>query len=154
MRRCIVLALIFLIAGCATLEPTDTSPQDTSFFLGRYDKVWEATMKVLEKRSIEVKDIDKENGTITTRFFNYSVGPKAHHDLDKIADRPQVRLALFTQVGYSLQITLLAVNDMSTQVKVKASIEAYDSNATKKWHPCTSKGTIEQEIIQEIKRSL
>jgi hypothetical protein len=146
--------ILFMLAGCATPPPQGPMVNDTSFYLGRFDKVWEVTMKVLEKKSLEVKDLDRENGEITTRFTNYSVGPKAHHELDKIAERPEVRLGLYTQVGYSVSIKIIAVNDMSTQVKIKANIEAYDTNATRKWHPCKSKGVIERELLERIRGSL
>ena len=146
--------VLFMIAGCATPPPQGPMVDDTSFYLGRFDKVWEVTIKVLEKKSLEVKDMDKEKGEITTQFTNYSVGAKAHHELDKIAERPELRLGLYTQVGYSVNIKLVAINEMSTQVKITASIEAYDTNITKKWQPCRSKGVIERELLDKIRNSL
>ncbi len=156
MKRSILVlaASIFALHGCATTKPQGPTAGDTSFFLGRYDRIWEVTIKTLERRSLELKEIDKENGTISTKFTNFSVGPKAHHDLDKIADRPDIRLALYSQVGYAVTVKLTAVNDMSTQVKIKVNIEAYDSNATKKWHPCRSKGVLEREILEDIRKSI
>ncbi|HPI91618.1 MAG TPA: hypothetical protein PLT09_00710 [Deltaproteobacteria bacterium] len=147
-------AALFMLAGCATPQPQGPMVDDTSFFLGSFDKVWEVTFKVLEKNSLVVKDFDREKGEITTKFANYSVGPKAHHELDTIAERPQVRLGLYTQVGYTLTLRLVAVNDMNTQVKVTAHIEAYDTNATKKWQPCISKGVLEREMLEKIRNSL
>jgi len=147
-------AVLFLLAGCATPPPQGPMVDDTSFYLGRFDKVWEVTMKVLEKKSLEVKEIDKEKGEIITRFTNYSVGAKAHHELEKIAEKPELRLGLYTQVGYSVNIKLVAINEMSTQVKIKAIIEAYDTNVTKKWQPCKSKGVLERELLEKIRDSL
>lgn len=146
--------VLLLLAGCATTPPQGPMVDDTSFFLGRFDKVWEVTMKVLEKKSLEVKEFDKEKGEITTRFVNYSVGARAHHELEKIAEKPELRLGLYTQVGYSVNIRIVAVNEMSTQVKIKATIEAYDTNVTKKWQPCRSKGVIERELLESIRNSL
>ncbi|HPE44252.1 MAG TPA: hypothetical protein PK380_00120, partial [Deltaproteobacteria bacterium] len=93
-------------------------------------------------------------GEITTKFVNYSVGAKAHHELEKIAEKPELRLGLYTQVGYSVTIRLAAINEMSTQVKITADIEAYDTNVTKKWQPCKSKGVIERELLEKIRDSL
>ena len=150
----LLTATLIMRSGCATPPPQGPMVDDTSFYLGRFDKVWEVTMKVLEQKSLEVKDIDKEKGEITTGFVNYSVGAKAHHDLDKIAERPELRLGLYTQVGYSVNIKLVAINDMSTQVKITANIEAYDTNVTKKWQHCRSKGVIERELLEKIRNSL
>jgi len=86
--------------------------------------------------------------------FTYSVGAKAHHELEKIAEKPELRLGLYTQVGYSVTIRLAAINEMSTQVKITADIEAYDTNVTKKWQPCKSKGVIERELLEKIRDSL
>jgi hypothetical protein len=43
---------------------------------------------------------------------------------------------------------------MSTQVKVTANIEAYDTNVTQKWQKCVSKGILEREILEQIRASL
>jgi len=154
-KRCSLIAILLAtFAGCATAPPPAPMVDDTSFYLGRFDKVWDITLKVLEKRSITIKDINKEKGEITTHFVNYSVGPHAHSDLENIAEKPDLRLGLYTQVGYSLTIKLTPINDMSTQVKVTAFIEAYDTNVTQKWQKCASKGVIEREILEKIKASL
>lgn len=148
------LMLLILITGCATPPQAVTTGEDRSFFLGRFDKVWDTTLKELEKKSINVKDVNKEKGEITTRFVNYSVGPGAHHDVEKIAEKPNIQLGLYTQVGYTLTIRIIPISDMSTQVKVTANIEAYDTNVTKKWYPCKSKGVVERELLEKIRANL
>ena len=153
-RYPVLVFLLVILTGCATAAPPGPMVDDTYFFLGRYDKAWDATLKVLEKRSLAIKDIHKEKGEIITRFVNYSVGPHAHRDLENIAERPDIRLGLYTQVGYSLTIKLTPVNDMSTQVKVTANIEAYDTNVTRKWQKCVSKNILEREILEQIRASL
>jgi len=153
-RHPIIVTFLIFLAGCATAPSPAPAVDDTSFFLGRYDKVWDATLKVLEKKSLSIKDINKETGEIVTRFANYSVGPRAHHDLENIAEKPDLRLGLYTQVGYSYTIRITPINDMSTQVKVTANIEAYDKNATQKWHKCKSNNVLERELLDRIKASL
>jgi hypothetical protein len=154
-RKCLFSALLMILMGCATAQPP-VAPMvnDTSFFLGRFDKVWDVTLKVLEKNSLSIKDIDKEKGEIITRFANYSVGTHAHQDLQNIAEKPDLRLGLYTQVGYSLTIKLTPINDMSTQVKITANIEAYDTNVTQKWQKCESKNVLERGLLEKIKASL
>jgi len=154
INRYAIFILLMILMGCATPQPPAPMVDDTSFFLGRFDKVWDVTLKVLEKKSLTIKDIDKEKGEIITRFANYSVGAHAHQDLLNIAEKPELRLGLYTQVGYSLTIKLTPINDMSTQVKITANIEAYDTNVTQKWQKCISKNVIERELLEKIRSSL
>ena len=150
----LILLLFLTFAGCASAPSLAPMIDDTSFYQGRYDKLWDATLKVLEKKSLAIKEINKEKGEITTRFANYSVGYHAHQDLEKIAEKPEVRLGLYTQVGYSLTIKLTPVTGTYTQIKITASIEAYDTNVTQQWQKCPSKGVIERELLGKIKDSL
>ncbi len=154
INRYPILVLLIILMGCATAQPPVPMVDDTSFFLGRFDKVWDVTLKVLEKKSLTIKDINKEKGEIITLFANYSAGAHAHQDLLNIAEKPELRLGLYTQVGYSLTITLTPINDMSTQVKITANIEAYDTNVTQKWQKCISKNVIERELLEKIRSSL
>ena len=109
----------------------------------------------LQKEAIPVKTMEKEKGIIETKFVNYSVGPQAHHDIEKIAEKPsEIRLAIWSQVGYTLSIQITPINDMSTKARIRAHIEAYDKNATKKWHECNSYGIIEDEILEKIRSQL
>jgi hypothetical protein len=150
-RYSLVLSLLAVLTGCITAAPPAPIIDDSSFYLGRFDKVWDVTLKVLEKKSLAVKEINKEKGEIITRFVNYSVGVHAHNDLENIAVKPDILLGLYTQVGYTLAIKLTPINDMSTQVKITATIEAYDTNVTQKWQKCPSKGIIERELLDKIK---
>jgi hypothetical protein len=153
-NRIIILMLFSLITtGCATLEPPPAKTE-TSFFLARYDKVLETAVRVLENQTIPVQSSNKEKGIITTRFVNYSMGEKAHHDMEKIAYKPDVFLALYTQVRYSYTIQVIPMSGMSMQVKIAATIEAYDQNVTHKWHACVSKNVLERKLLEQIRAEL
>lgn len=150
----VVAVFMFSLFGCASAPPPHFR-EDTTFYLARYDKVWDACIKALAEQGTSVKAADKENGIITTHFMNYSVGPQAHHDIEKIAVKPSaIRLAIWSQVGYTLSIRIIPINDMSTKVRVTAHIEAYDKNVTKQWHKCISYGIIEDTVLQNIRSHL
>ena len=153
IRATILVYLLLMTAGCASVSPAP-AVKDTSFYLARFDKVWNVTLKVLEEKSIPIKTTEKEKGEITTKFVNYSMGNKAHYQLDDIAEKPEVRLAIYTQVGYSLIIQITPTSEMSTKVKASAKIEAYDKNATQKWHVCHSKNVIERDLLERIRSEL
>lgn len=150
----IFLAFV-LISGCATAPKPVRPVDDTAFYLARLDKVWDAAIATLAEESIPVDSMNKERGVISTKFVNYSVGPQAHHDIDAIAQKPSAaRLAIWSQVGYTLNILITPINDMSTKVKVTAHIEAYDRNVSQEWHECISNKVIENRIIEKIRTQL
>ena len=144
-----VVCALLLTTGCATIQPEPGD--DTALYLTRRDKIWETTLSVLEETSIPIKSLDEEKGIIVTRFVNYAAGPGAHHAIDEIAERPVVRLAIFSQVGYRLTISITPVSEMSTMIRVIATIEAYDSNVTKTWHPCPTKNVLEDRLLDKIR---
>lgn len=149
----IIFVLLFVMTSCATFEPPPAT-SETSFFLARYDKVLATTVKTLEKQSIPVQSSNKEKGIITTKSVNYSMGEKAHHDMENIAYRPDVLLGLYTRVRYSYTIQVIPMNEMSMQVIVAANIEAYDQNVTHKWHACVSKNVLERKLLEQIRAGL
>ena len=150
----IVAVLIVSLSGCATTPPPQQK-EDTAFYLARFNKVWDACLMTLEEEAIPIETMEKEKGLITTEYVNYSVGPQAHHEIEKIAQKPSAeRLAIWSQVGYTLSILITPINDMSTKVRVTAHIEAYDKNVTKQWHECISYGVIENIILERIRSQL
>ena len=67
------------------------------------------------------------------------------------------RAVVFEEAGYST-LGSLALNvpapDEGTEVTARAEIEAYEMNATKRWHECRSLGIIEEELLDEIETHL
>jgi hypothetical protein len=74
--------------------------------------------------------------------------------MEKIAYKPDVFLALYTQVRYSYTIQVIPMSGMSMQVKIAATIEAYDQNVTHKWHACVSKNVLERKLLEQIRAEL
>lgn len=151
-----VLLATSLAAGCASAPEQKAAPHDnTVLFLSSFGRVWDAFTTTIEEDSIPIDTMDWEQGLITTRFVNYSVGQKTHRDLMTIAVKPaEPRLAIWSQAGYTLSIHLAAVSDLSTRVQVSAHIEAYNQNVTSQWHECASKGVIERNLLEKVKARL
>lgn len=150
----IMVVLLFAISGCAS-APQPQPKKDTAFYLARFNKVWDACLMALGEESIPIETMEKEKGLITTEYVNYSVGPQAHHEIEKIAQKPSAtHLAIWSQVGYTLSILITPINDMSTKARVTVHIVAYDKNVTQEWHDCISYGVIEDMILEKIRSQL
>jgi hypothetical protein len=147
------LLLFLIVISCASIDPPPAR-EESSFFLARYNKVWATTLKVLDAQSLSIQTSDKDKGTITTKFVDYSSGEKAHHELEEIAYKPDIPLGLYTHVHNKLSIQVIPVSEMSMQIKVSANIEAYDKNVTRKWHTCISKNVVEQTMLDRIRAAL
>jgi hypothetical protein len=129
--------------------------EDSAYCLASFNKVWDASVLALSEEHIPIETMSKEKGVISTKFVNYSMGPKAHHELDAIAEKPSAaRLAIWSQAGYTLSILVMPVTEMGTRIKVTAHIEAYDKNISQEWHRCVSKKVIENRIVEKIKAQL
>lgn len=150
-----ILLAALLVSGCASAPKHVEPNEDTAFYLARFNEVWDASLAVLREESIVIDSMNKDRGVIVTKFVNYSKGTQAHHDIDSIAQRPsEARLAIWSQVGYTLNILVTPISEMSTKVKVIAHIEAYDSNVSQGWHECVSNKALENRIIEKVKAQL
>jgi len=144
-----------LMTGCAAPQKPVKPNEDTAFYLARYSPCSDATLAALHGESITIDSMNKDKGVIATKFVNYSSGPRAHYEVDAIAEPPSnVRLALWSQVGYTLSILVTPISNMSTRVKVIAHVEAYDKNASREWHECASNKSIESTFIEKIRAHL
>jgi hypothetical protein len=150
-----VLLSVAFLSGCASVSRPARPAEDSAYCLASFNKVWDASVMALAEEHIPVDTLSKDKGVISTKFVNYSMGPKAHYELDAIAEKPSAaRLAIWSQVGYTLSILITPVTDMGTQIKVTAHIEAYDKNISQEWHRCVSKKVIESRIVEKIKAQL
>lgn len=145
--------LIILITSCAAVTPRPAE-RETSFFLARYGKAWETAQSVLGKQSIPIASMDEAKGVIITKTITYSLGERAHNAVEEIAYRPEVFLGFYTQVRYAYTIQVIPSGETSTQIRVTATIEAYDKNITRKWHYCTSKNVVERSLLEKIRAGL
>lgn len=150
----VVLTLVagFIVAGCGSpavrLQITDTDVIEAPF-----DDVWAAVVASLAERDFTIEAIEKESGLITTKHMIFLDGIYTQRELERVATMPSNPLATWVQARLSINVFVKAAAG-GTKVKITTNIEAYDSNVSKRWHPCYSKGVIEQQIFDQIRASL
>lgn len=140
---CLVL-LVFLI-GCATSPVKPPVVKDTEIFQAPFNRVWKATVATIANMALPVESIEKESGLLTTRFIRFSLT-----ELNRIAQTPRTFLGVWSTGRYTLSIFVSSTSKDTTKVKITTHIEAFESNVTKTWHVCYSKGILERQILNSI----
>jgi hypothetical protein len=141
---CIFLVLFI---GCATMRRPVVVPFEREVIIdASFDKSWEGIIEILSGRDVEVETLDKEKGFIKTVPKQIS-----REELLNLTEVPHVVFAVWFKGRYSLSFFAQRLGVNRTRIKISSSIEGYDGNATYRWHVCSSKGVLEEEIISSIK---
>jgi len=138
------------LASCATV-PVDKPIISDTFVINRpFAKVWGATVATLAENSIPIKVIEKESGIITTEQIVFASGFGSDEKIQRIAQLPYVFMSVWNSGKYYLSIYITAGEQDTTNIKITTHIEGYESNPTKRWHECFSKGVLENELHDSI----
>lgn len=152
MKRITIVSLFSLfLCGCVTM-PQTAPPQKFSTVLNKdYDTAWKMMTRFLVAQNYSIKFTEKASGIMTTNDV-----VSEHFDADsaikKIAHRPSVFMGVWNMYKYSITAYVDKVNNLQTSVTITVSIEAFEHNVSKSWHPCVSKGVIEKDLIDGIQK--
>lgn len=153
MKKLLMFAVVFLF-GCATAQIA-TGPVVDTFVVDRpFAETWAASVAVFAERSLQIKAIEKDSGLITTEHRVYATGYGADKKIKAMSVRPSRLLAMWDAGRYSVTLYASPESATSTKIKITAHMEAFDSNDTRAWHPCKSRGIIEGEIYAAITEKL
>jgi len=147
----LVVLLSAILAGCATTQMVKPTIQDTDVIQAPFDKVWGAVVATLAEMALPIESIEKESGLVTTKFVTFASGILAEKEIDRIAQRPPVLLAIWSQGRYTVSIFVTSIDENTTKIKITTHIEAFENNLTKSWHVCYSKGVIERQILVSVR---
>jgi len=155
MRKIYLLIALptVLLAGCAPPQMVKPTIQDTVVIQAPFDKVWGAIVSTLAEMALPIESIEKESGLITTKFVTFASGIFAEKKIDRIAQKPPLFLASWSQGRYTLSVFVAPVGEDATKIKITAHIEAFE-RTTKGWHVCYSKGVIEKQIFDSVKSKI
>lgn len=151
---CLVIGVVF-ISGCATTtQMVKPDIQNSSTIQASYDKVWGALMATLAEKAYPIESVEKESGLITTKFVNFASGYGANKEIKRVSQRPSVFMGTWNQGRYTLSIFVNSKDNIATDIKITAHIEAYENNMTNSWHICQTKGVVESDILQAVSSKL
>jgi hypothetical protein len=138
-----------LLAGCATTPKTPPVTEKTRVINQSFDKVWGAVVATASgKYSLQV--IEKQSGVLETQHAALS-----RADMKRYADSQRgLLLPLWTNERVKLSFYAREAEPGKTSVRVKASFEAFEYNATSTWFVWFSKGVLEDELLDAINQQI
>jgi len=144
--------VIVIFVGCASIPPpAPTEPiQDTFIIAGNLSEVWTVILDSLTTLSIPIRVIEKESGLISTDMVIFASGYNCLKTIDEYAVHPTIILDVWDSGRLSLNIIAIQKEEGLTQIKIVPHIETFESNVTKSWHICQSRGTFERNFATAI----
>lgn len=152
MKKLNPLFLAVILFSC-TMPPQEAREpiKDSEVFNSPFNKVWAGIVSTIAEMSLPIQSIEKESGLITTQFITDKSG---WEPVKNLAYNPTVLLGTWTGCRYTYSIFVNTLSENQTKVKVNTHIEGFESNVTKDWHVCQSKGILEDQFFNMLRSSL
>lgn len=152
--RILLITCVGFFVSCSFMqnEPVIMPIKNSEVFILPFDKVWAGIVSVISEMSLPIQSIEKESGLITTQFILDN--SNEWEPAKKMAYTPSVFLGTWTGCRYSYSFFVNKQSENQTNVRINTHIEGYESNVTKNWHVCPSRGILENNFFERLKLSL
>jgi hypothetical protein len=121
-----------------------------------FDPAWETMTEALNEIDLDITDQSRGQGSITTRFQEYSSGPLVDGHITKIGEKPKLIDGQWLRVRYQYEILIELINQKETLVTVYANIEAFkrDFLGAEAWVRIPTNGKLEEDLLTLFGRRL
>ena len=164
MRKVVFVTLlmccVFMMNACVSMMPTKEQQEVKTIVSVKasYDKVWKALVQTLMEENYKIKTLDKDTGSIQTEDIiykdSYAKDFYAKDQLKKISYMPSIMLSIWNAYKYNFSILLYDIDKENITINIKATIAGYEKNVSGDWIECYSNGTLEQALINSVKKKL
>lgn len=152
MRKLLWLFVaVIMISGCTTVPQNSSNPIKNSATVSQsFDNVWGAAIATVSEKGFPIITSDKNSGLISTQSVPLQGGFNIPSRIQRVAFFPY-HVVPFSDARYSLNIVILKQLDGTTKIVITPTIEGYNNE---NWIVFQSNGTLEANIIQEVKNKL
>lgn len=155
MKRLLIVAMSFFIAGCATVPPLLHDVQSTGTFNAKYDRTAGSVKEFFKKEKIPVKEGTDNSGLIETEEIK--VPYEGFQYLSDYCDCGApggfyVYHAMLGKFNTFIKETDDGKTTMHISAAFKASLWWHDTFVG--WVACQSKGYIESKLIEHVNAAL
>jgi hypothetical protein len=156
MRKTSLWTTLFILPllACATTQAIRPQIYNSATFSAPFDEVWSALISTLAEQALPIESVEKESGLITTKFVTFASGLLADERIDYYTVKPSGLLNVWNQGRYTISAFVTPSGEEAAVVRITTHIEAYESNVSKSWHVCYSKGVLEREIFNSIRSQI
>jgi len=152
MKKLLMLFGCFLMLNACATAPVQEPVKMQVSINAKFDKVWNAAVKILTVQKYSFKTIDKPSGVLQTEEQVYE-GSDVRNRMDSYAKMPFVLFSVWTKMTTSYDILMLAESNGTTTILISANVSGYDMHG-KEWHKGTTNGTLENMLLSSIKKEL
>ncbi|MBI4446277.1 MAG: hypothetical protein HY645_10255 [Acidobacteria bacterium] len=120
-----------------------------------FEAAWTRILELLrDQRKLPLATVDRANGKIITRFFDYNSGPLTGSHIAKIGHKPELIEAEWVRVQYQVEILLEIVQANELLLTVDANVRALKRPfiGEETWVDIPSNGQLEEELLTEFGR--
>jgi len=151
-----LLALIFLLGGCATIVPPKYPFQATRTYEKDYDTVWSSVIEIFAQRNISIKTIEKVSGIVVSENSKvpFQVQPDLTYNSSYCDCGSPGGLVILTDMKGRFNVFVRKITENATSVQVNTAYHALKQmgmHFVLGWNwECNSKGYMESIIFDDL----
>lgn len=160
IKRILILSLVALLAGCATVgvQPTQISINKSKVYNAPYDKVWSAIIAVVAESNLNITTLEKSSGIIAISNMTYDsswANEGTRGSVLGVPDQVMDRSATFNifAIQQGLDRTRVQVNS-SFKMNMRQGNGSQAFPFTYQWQQTYSNGILENIILDGVARQI
>jgi hypothetical protein len=149
-----IIVLSVLGQGSAASSGESGLPMPCALYQADFDRVWKATIDVIQARGEQVQSLSQKEGVIVTKFRVTNVEPS--NDIATLIGSPD-EWAKGRRFNLRILVSRAARNE--TKLSIIAPIQGWrilqgETMRPANWMPLSSNGTLEESIFNEISQGI
>ena len=154
-QRSLLFILALLTAGLlsAAAQNKPSTPPDPVKYIARFDVVWNLVMAILTENNFKIDSVDRGNGRIVTKPYEFITGSLSGSELAKLATPPEgYKDAVWIRGRYKVEVVSEIVQGNETMVTVRVYPQGLrrDVSGKEEWMDWQSDGTIERRLLGRL----
>jgi len=148
-----LLTLLGSLVAPLAAQNKPSTPPDPIKYIGRFDSIWNTELSVLNEMGLKIETVDRGNGRIISKPYEFITGSLSGSELAKIAHLPEVHAnAVWVRGRYTVEVVTEIIQGNENKVTVLVSPQGLKRDLAGKedWVDWASNGSIERRILGRL----